>query len=541
MKYLLVVISSLFFIGSVQGQFNLFVSSSTTQSVELFIPSGAGEKYLLLLDRDSLRIDSIGIDNCSMGCLIPIQDLSPSTIYLTQLYRNNTLQEERWIITSSTSTGLVEVYFTNDVDSRQSNGSAPVATEGAILEAAIVQAIQQAHSTIDVMLYNINRRPISNALIAAHNRGVRVRYVTSDNTANTALTAPVPDFPILIGNLGAGLMHNKVFIIDANDPDRALVITGATNMTTNQIYTDHNNTLFIQDKSIAKVYEKEMDEMWGSTSALPNVALSRFGSQKRDDTPHEVYVNGRLFEVYFSPSDNTTFHIVNALNSAQYDCFFSLLLITRSNLAATLINLKNRGVDVKGLVNNQNENGTEFFNLQSNGVFLLQYSGSRQLHHKYAIVDAGALGDSPKLITGSHNWSNNAENRNDENTLIIHDPNLVNIFFQEFQARWCEVFNGQDCLLATSLSTYDLPDAFYCKVHYHKESGELLLWPSSTVEVSSISIWNAGGQMIYGRSARALSALSEPSTLHVPGLMPGSYVLVVTTKDGQRWSVSFLV
>jgi len=523
------------------AQFSLFVTNSTDTTLDIQIPSGSGEKYLLLLDRDSVRLDSIGIDGCNSGCFIPIVGLTPSTIYLAQLYRNNFIVDERWVITSSTSTGLVEVYFTNNVDERQSNGSFPVSIDGGTLESAIVQAINQAHTSIDVMLYNINRRPISNALIAAHNRGVRIRYVTSDDTGNTALSSPTPDFPILIGNLGPGLMHNKVFIVDADDPDRALVITGATNMTTNQIYTDHNNTLFIQDKSLAKVYEKEMDEMWGGRGNLPNITLSRFGSQKRDDTPHEVYINGTLFEVYFSPSDNTTFQIVNTLNTAQYDCFFNLLLITRSNLAASLINLKNRGIDVKGIVNNQSENGTEFFNLQSAGVFILHYSASRQLHHKYALVDAGALGATPKLITGSHNWSNNAENRNDENTLIIHDPNLVNIFFQEFQARWCEVFNGQDCLLTTSLEEMQAPVHVEYKVNYQSNSGELLMWSSEPTDWASLSIWNSNGQLIYGRNELKRDDVSEFTRMSISALFPGTYFVQFKTSTGERKTKSFQV
>ncbi|NNE54920.1 MAG: T9SS type A sorting domain-containing protein, partial [Flavobacteriales bacterium] len=37
-------------------------------------------------------------------------------------------------------------------------------------------------------------------------------------------------------------------------------------------------------------------------------------------------------------------------------------------------------------------------------------------------------------ITGSHNWSNSAESFNDENTLIIHDERIANIYYQEFMA-----------------------------------------------------------------------------------------------------------
>jgi phosphatidylserine/phosphatidylglycerophosphate/cardiolipin synthase-like enzyme len=513
------------------GQFNLFIQQTTISQMSITIPAGSGERYLLVLDRDSTRIDSIFLQNCANGCVQQLEDLNPAHIYLLQLFRNQQIQDERWAITSSTSKGWIEVYFTNPVDQRQSNGALPTGVSGAVLEEAIVNAINAAHTSIDVMLYNINRRPISTALIAAHNRGVKIRYLTSDDTANSALSNPTPDFPILIGNLGSGLMHNKVFVIDANDPDRALVITGATNMTTNQIYTDHNNTLFIQDQSLARVYEKEVDEMWGSRDVLPNPSRSRFGRQKRDDTPHEVYIHGQLFEVYFSPSDNTTFHMVNALNSARYDCYFALLLITRSNLAASLINLKNRGIDVKGIVNNQSENGTEFFNLQQAGVFLLHYFPSRQLHHKYAIIDAGALGARPKVITGSHNWSNNAENINDENTLIIHRADVVNIFFQEFQARWCEVFTGDDCKLVTSIEEKQLSTADI-RCHYDLQGQQWYIWYDQPDMIRKVLIWDMQGRLIYAKTGLSHVGGAHPLILGLSALTPGQYMLTVETEKG---------
>ncbi len=37
------------------------------------------------------------------------------------------------------------------------------------------------------------------------------------------------------------------------------------------------------------------------------------------------------------------------------------------------------------------------------------------------------------VITGSHNWSSSAENVNDENTVIVHDPRVANLYHQEFR------------------------------------------------------------------------------------------------------------
>jgi phosphatidylserine/phosphatidylglycerophosphate/cardiolipin synthase-like enzyme len=50
------------------------------------------------------------------------------------------------------------------------------------------------------------------------------------------------------------------------------------------------------------------------------------------------------------------------------------------------------------------------------------------------MVDHASLSDDPTVITGSHNWSSSAENVNDENTVIVHDARVANLYHQEFQA-----------------------------------------------------------------------------------------------------------
>ena len=61
---------------------------------------------------------------------------------------------------------------------------------------------------------------------------------------------------------------------------------------------------------------------------------------------------------------------------------------------------------------------------------------NRTLHHKYAIVDYAQGSTTPLLITGSHNWSASANSIHDENTLLIYDHTLANIYYQEFSARF---------------------------------------------------------------------------------------------------------
>lgn len=538
MRVIIIVLFYFVFPGNINAQFSIFVEMTTDSTMDVKLPSGTGERILIIHNRDSFAIDSLELPFCNTGCIVTIEDLEPATIYLLRLIRNGLVQDERWSITSSHSSGEIKVFFTTTVDDRVSSGLAPDGLGGAVLESAIVEAIGLAEQSIDVMLYNINRRPVSNALIAAHQRGVRVRYLTSDNTSNSALSNPTPPFPILVGNLGDGLMHNKVFVIDAQIPEKAWVITGATNMTTGQIYNDHNNTLFIQDQSLALVYEKEVNEMWGSNMSQPNIAKSRFGSNKLDDTPHEVYINGQLIQVYFSPSDNTSFHMINAINRVQNKFYINLMLFTRRNLASALVNLHNRGVDVKGLIDDVTASSSEFDFLLSNGVFVLDYEASVILHHKYAIGDVGVENANPFVITGSHNWTNSAETRNDENTLIIYSDPISRIYLMEFQARWCETFTGQDCLLLTStdITSENLDNPGF-NLHFDPSSKQLFIFSESDLSYEYAMIVDVNGKPIMATTPFKNSQSRSIQTYDLPA---GTYFLILGDTSS-RVSKAFVV
>jgi phosphatidylserine/phosphatidylglycerophosphate/cardiolipin synthase-like enzyme len=57
-------------------------------------------------------------------------------------------------------------------------------------------------------------------------------------------------------------------------------------------------------------------------------------------------------------------------------------------------------------------------------------------------------------LTGSHNWSSAAENSNNENTFILHDPDIANQYLQEFSARYYQ-FGGTDSVHVTDVEQID--------------------------------------------------------------------------------------
>lgn len=338
--------------------------------------------------------------------------------------------------TISHSSGQIDIYFNNEVDNTVSNITDAIYAQS--IPDTLIKYLDLAQNTIDVSVYNNNNLNIVTALNNAYDRGVQVRYITHKTTMNAALSSLNDSIPVLRGN-DEGLMHNKFFVVDKDDSLNSWIMGGSCNWTPNNLFTDYNNVIFIQDQSLAKAYTIEFEEMWGSSTASPDTARAKFGSQKQDNTPHQFVVNGIDIEMYFSPSDLVTSKIDNALETADSDISFALLSFTRDELGSEIYYKHTNGVDVKGIIESQYDMGTEYDYLYDNGVDVISHiSLPNQIHHKYAIIDATDSASDPIVVTGSHNWSTSAEVRNDENTLIIHDYTIAQTFLEEFTQRYNE-------------------------------------------------------------------------------------------------------
>jgi hypothetical protein len=118
-----------------------------------------------------------------------------------------------------------------------------------------------------------------------------------------------------------------------------------------------------------------------------------------------------------------------------------------------LIAQKQAGRKVRGDLDNGTDTGSEYANLVAAGVDVRLKTGSGLLHHKYCLADADNPTWDGVTLTGSHNWSSAAENSNNENTLIVHDPDLANQYLQEFAARYYQ-FGGTDSVRVTEVEPF---------------------------------------------------------------------------------------
>ncbi|MBN1770425.1 MAG: hypothetical protein JXB32_04120 [Deltaproteobacteria bacterium] len=121
----------------------------------------------------------------------------------------------------------------------------------------LVAAIGTAATSAEAMINAFTRTEVSDALIAAHGRGVTVRAVVQnmyidDAPAQALLAAGIP--------LHTGEMHSKVLVLDGQT-----VITGSANWSANA-WSNNENSLWITDTTIAAAYHAEFERVWAATS-----------------------------------------------------------------------------------------------------------------------------------------------------------------------------------------------------------------------------------------------------------------------------------
>jgi phosphatidylserine/phosphatidylglycerophosphate/cardiolipin synthase-like enzyme len=358
----------------------------------------------------------------------------------------------------SAQTDRIRVYFNQDTDPAVSSGTLAISLHQA-MDDTIEAYIDRAQYTVDVAVYNADDFSIISALNQADDRGVQVRYIAEGTNSNSALANLSSTIPVLYRTDGEGSgMHNKFMSIDADHADIAWTWTGSTNWTQNGLFDDYNNMVFIQDQALALAYRTEFEEMWGGTGPQPNTTNSRFGADKTNNTPHSFNVDGVTIECYFSPSDGTTSHIVDAIDGAEHNARSCMFSFTNEDIGSALLDAHQRpDVIVQMDLEDAIYSGTEGWYLESNGVEVATHNTDLvQLHHKYGIIDEGST-DDPLVITGSHNWTWYAETINDENIVIIHDATVANLFYQEWHARHDDVAGVGDVPGPVDLAIWPQP------------------------------------------------------------------------------------
>lgn len=124
--------------------------------------------------------------------------------------------------------------------------------------AAIIKNLDLAEQSVLVQAYSFTSRPIAEALVNAHKRGVKV-IVLLDKSQRRAKGSQLDllvaaGIPVSIDTKHS-IAHNKVMIIDG-----VTVLTGSFNFTNAAEDKNAENLLVVRDKAIAKKYRRNWND-----------------------------------------------------------------------------------------------------------------------------------------------------------------------------------------------------------------------------------------------------------------------------------------
>ena len=275
------------------------------------------------------------------------------------------------------------------------------------LEKRLVHRLGAATLRVDAALYDLDAEPVADALIEAHNRGVKVRIVTeADNIDDSEITRlQEVGIPVVDDDDNDGLMHHKFIVIDGR-----YVWTGSYNTTYNGSYKNSNNVVLIDSAQLAYNFTQEFRELFlavqtgkpsGAFVAYPKVALG----------------DGTEIFTYFSPADNTISPLLKEIQSAEESIHFMTFAFTHDALGDAMRDRFKSGIDVRGVFEAKQTNNqySEYTPMREAGLPVILDKSSGAMHHKVIVIDGETV------ITGSYNFSKNAEKRNNENLLIIKE------------------------------------------------------------------------------------------------------------------------
>ena len=147
--------------------------------------------------------------------------------------------------------------------------------------------------------------------------------------------------------------------------------------------------------------------------------------------PRKPYVS-----TYFSPRKGAAEQVAGFIDYCTKSIDIAVYSLTHPDIEAALLRAHARGVKLRVLTDDLQSRSkwSADERLEAAGVPLRRDTQSGSMHHKFCIGDAHTPNGA--VITGSFNWSVNADKRNAENFVIIRLAYAVKKFKREFDRIW---------------------------------------------------------------------------------------------------------
>lgn len=317
-------------------------------------------------------------------------------------------------------TGL-DLYRYDEVVTIKTTGSPDITVyfaPGKRITEGLCRFIRTANKSVEVCIYDLDLKDVADALLDVKKQGVAVSVVTdTDNRKLEAVDRLEKAGIKVVTDERTSIMHNKFVIVD-----NRRVWTGSFNFTENGQNRNDNNALLLDSREIAAFYHEKFEEyLSGDFSTSAN---------DKTDSQGKALMGKIPVQVAFSPSDGIAEIICNQLAEAKDNVYVMAFVLTSEPIAQKLAELAERGVKIycildRGQARTRYSQGQY---LKSRGAEIHISPNSRgKMHHKVITIDDDTV------ITGSYNFSDNAEKGNDENIIIIKNIELAKLYNKEFK------------------------------------------------------------------------------------------------------------
>lgn len=292
-------------------------------------------------------------------------------------------------------TDAIKVYFTPSIDNP--------------MDDALLKWVAMANTDLDCACFELGWMPLAQAIAQKQAEGVHVRLVVDgDYRDSEGVQFLLAEGVRIEFEDSSNFMHNKFCVADAQR-----VWTGSANFSENGIFDSYADALTIESPQLAANYRTEFTEMF---------ERQLFGPASPRDTPYNrIELDGIRVENYFAPEDRVKNEIIAEIAEARQRIDFMQFAFTSEPIAEALLMRMLGGIHVRGIFEAaaaESPNSRDNF-LVERGAEIYIENDSPTFHYKLMIIDATTV------ITGSYNFSARAEEKNDENIIIIESPQIA--------------------------------------------------------------------------------------------------------------------
>lgn len=351
----------------------------------------------------------------------------------------------------------IEIYFLDPTIANSNNSTSALVR--------LLSLIEAAHNRIYFAVYGVSNYSFIDNIVNRYSNGLDIKWVTDVNkygknnySKTSVLQEKVPSFKTDDANddlkfynkqqiefyiknqkiktefedeeieyFTDQLMHNKFFIFDDS-----IVTTGSVNISNTGIggkYVNANDFIVIKSKLVNEIYTKEFNQMYA-------------GSFHRDkkyiaDKKNITLEDGTVVSIYFSPKDYTFMNdVIKIIDKSEKYVYVPMFYLTDNKVTQSLIDAKERGVDVRVILDASSalSKYSKHKILRIAGVPVKVENWSGKMHMKCLITEN-------YVVTGSLNWTKRAQNFNDENSLIVFNPKIAEVYKKNFMQLYNSIPN----------------------------------------------------------------------------------------------------